>query len=112
VKIRVPSKRVCEKFHLTYELKGAQKGVDVLTKYYGVRRMKIILDGKKVSRGYKAHYSENKAFFTKTGLKKKTVLHELYHHLVYVNELEISERLEEKEANSFSREVLRMKIDT
>jgi len=104
MKIRVPSKNVREKFHLTYELKGAQKGVDVLTEYYGVRRMKIILDGKKVRRGYSAHYSENKAFFTKRGLKKKTVLHELYHHLVYVSELEISERLEEKEANSFSRE--------
>lgn len=66
--------------------------------------MKIILDGKKVTRGHEAHYFENKAYFTKRGLKKKTVLHELYHHLVCVSDLEMSERLEEKEANSFSRE--------
>jgi hypothetical protein len=103
MKIRVPSKKVCEKFHLTYEMKGAQKGVDFLTEYYGVRKMKIILDGRKVRRGHEAHYFENKAYFTKKGLKKKTVLHELYHHLVYVSDLEMSARLEEKEANNFSR---------
>jgi hypothetical protein len=105
MKIRVPSKKVCEKFHLTYELKGAQKGVDVLTEYYGVRRMKIVLDGRKVRRGGEAHYFENKAYFTKKGLKKRNVLHELYHHLVCVSDLEMPERLEEKEANSFSREL-------
>ena len=71
MKIRVPSKRVCEKFRLNYELKGAQKGVDVLTKYYGVRRMKIILDGKKVSRGYKAHYSEKKSFLHQNRFEEK-----------------------------------------
>ena len=103
MKIRIPSKKICEKFNLTYELKGAQKGVDVLTEYYRVRRMRIILDGKKVTRGHEAHYFENKAYFTKKGLKKRNVLHELYHHLVYVSNLEIPERLEEKEANGFSR---------
>lgn len=80
------------------------QAVNLLTEYYGVRRMKIILNGKKVRKGYEAHYFENKAYFTKRGLKKKTVLPELYHHLVYVSDLEMSERLEEKEANRFSRE--------
>ncbi len=103
MKIRIPSKKACEKFHLTYELKGAQKGVDFLTEYYGVRRMKIILDGRKVRRGGEALYFENKAYFTKKGLKKRNVLHELYHHFVFVSNLEIPERLEEKEANCFSR---------
>ena len=66
--------------------------------------MRIILNDKKVRRGYEAHYFGNKAYFTKRGLKKKTVLHELYHHLVYVSDLEMSESLEEKKANSFRRE--------
>lgn len=43
--IRIPSKRICVRLHLTYELKGAQKAVEVLTEYYGIRRMKAILDG-------------------------------------------------------------------
>ena len=46
MKIRIPSKRVCEEFHLIYELKGAQRGVDVLAEYYGIPKMKIVLDGR------------------------------------------------------------------
>ena len=52
MRIRIYSKKVCEKFHLTYELKGAQKGVDVLTEHYGIPKMKIIVDGRKVMKGY------------------------------------------------------------
>jgi hypothetical protein len=50
--------------------------------------MKIILNGRKVGNGDRACYFENKAYFTKRGLTKQTVLHELYHHLVSVNGLE------------------------
>jgi len=82
MRIRIPRKRIREKFHLTYELKGCQKAVDFLTEYYGVRRMRIILNGRKVGNRDDACYFENKAYFTKRGLKKRTVLHELYHHLV------------------------------
>ena len=53
MKIRMPSKKVCEKFHLTYELKGAQKAVNILTEYYGIRRMKIIVDGRRVMKACK-----------------------------------------------------------
>ena len=112
MKIRVPSKKVCEKFYLTYELKGAQKGVDVLTEYYRIPKMKIILDGRKVMKGYECDYFEDTACFTKKGLKKRNVLHELYHHIAENKELDLSERKEEREANMFTREVLRMKIDT
>lgn len=67
-------------------------------------KMKIMLNGRKVSNGNSTCYFENVAYFTKKGLSRQTVLHELYHHLVYVSDLEMSERLEKKEANSFSRE--------
>ena len=107
MKIRMPSKKVCKRFHLTYELKGAQKGADVLTVYYGIPRMKIILDGRKVGRGNDADYFEGIACFTKKGLKKRNVLHELYHHIVENKELEMSERKEEREAGAFVREVLK-----
>jgi len=80
--IRIPHKRIREKFILKYDLEGCQKAVNFLTQYYSVRRMKIILNGKKVGNGYIAYYFENKAYFTKRGLKKRTALHELYHHLV------------------------------
>ena len=109
MKIRVPSKKVCEKFHLTYELKGAQKAVEVLTEYCGIPRMKIIVDGRRVRKGNDAEYSENTACFTKRGLNKRNVLHELYHHIAENKELDVSERKEEKEANMFAGEVLRMK---
>jgi len=107
MKIRIPSKKVCEKFHLTYELKGAQKAVGVLIEYYKILRMKIILDGRKVTRGYECDYFEGIASFTKRGLKKRNVLHELYHHIVENKNCEMSERKEEREANIFARAVIR-----
>ena len=102
--IRLPSKRIRERVLLIYELEGCQKAVDFLTKYYGVRRMKIMLNGRKVGNGDVAVYFDNKAYFTKKGLTKRTVLHELYHHLVYVNGLEMSQRTEEKAASSYARD--------
>lgn len=107
MKIRIPSKKVCEEFHLTYELKGAQRGVDVLARYYGIRRMRIILDGRRVGNGDEACYGENKAYFTKRGLDKFNVLHEFYHHLAYTHEWDMRERREEQEANRFARTVLK-----
>ena len=50
-----------------------------------------------------AVYFENKAYFTKRGLTKRTTLHELYHHLVYANGLDMPKRTEEKAANSYAR---------
>ena len=37
-----------------------------------------------------ADYYRNRAFFAKRGLSKRDVLHELYHHLVYVNGLDMT----------------------
>ena len=107
MKIRVPSKKVREKFHLTYEMKGAQKGVDVLTEYYRISKMKIILDGRKVMKGYPCDYFEGIACFTKKGLNKRNVLHELCHHIVNNKGLEISEKKEEREARRFVRKTMR-----
>jgi len=106
MRIRVPSKKVRERFHLIYELEGCQKAVDFLTKYYGVRRMRIILNGRRVGNGDFAVYFENKAYFTKRGLNKRTVLHELFHHVVYVSGLEMPHRMEEKAANDYARDFL------
>jgi hypothetical protein len=49
---------------------------------------------------------KNTACFTKNGLKKRIVLHELFHHLVEVSNLEMPLRTEEKEANCFARDFL------
>jgi len=107
MKIRVPSKKVSETFHLTYELKGAQKEVNVLTEYYRIPKMKIILDGRKVMKGCPCDYFEGIACFTKKGLNKRNVLHELYHHIVNNKGLEISEKKEEREASRFVRKIMR-----
>jgi len=102
----IPPKKVCEEFYLTYELKGAQKAVDLLSKYYGIRRMKIIVDGRRVGNGYEACYSDNLSYFKKKGLNKRNVLHEFYHHIAYVYDLDISDSREEKEANQFVKIIL------
>ena len=57
--------------------------------------MKIVVDGRRVGNGDEACYYDNKAYFTKRGLNKRTSLHELHHHIVEVNGLEMSEKIEE-----------------
>jgi hypothetical protein len=107
MRIRVPSKRVLERFHLTYELKGAQKGVDVLTEYYRISKMKLIVNGRKVTRGCDGIYFEGVACFTKSGLNKQNILHELYHHIVENLGLEIPEKKEEREAERFANQIIK-----
>lgn len=110
--IKLPPKRVRKEFLIIYELEGCQKATDFLTNYYGIRKMKIILNGKKVgkkkSNNWVACYSKNRACFTVEGLTKKVVLHEFYHHLIEQNNLKLTTKMEEREANSFSN---RYKID-
>jgi hypothetical protein len=101
--VKLPPKKVRERFLIIYELEGCQKAVNFLTEYYKVRKMKIVLDGKKVGNNYWGFYEKNTAYFKKNGLRKRIVLHELYHHLVELNNLEISLRVEEKEANAYAR---------
>ena len=91
---------------MIYELEGCQKAVNFLTKYYDVGRMKIKFNGRKVGNRWVASYFQNKAYFSKRGLKKKTVLHELYHHLAYVNGLDVPKTKEEKDANRYARDFL------
>jgi len=75
--------------------------------------MKIKLNGRKVGNRCIAYYFQNRAYFTKKGLTKRTVLHELHHHFVYVNGLKIAERKEERDANSYVRgRALRGKLRT
>jgi len=107
MRIRIPSRKVRERFLITYELEGCQKAVDFLTKYYNARTMKIILNGRKVGNGDIAVYFKNKAYFTKRGLTRRTVLHELYHHLVYVNRLDMTKTREERTANGYAKDFLR-----
>ena len=98
----IPSRKVCEELHLTYELKGAQKAVDMLSRYYGIRRMKIVIDGRKVGNNAVACYNEYVAYFKKWELNKSNVLHEFFHHLAYVYGLDLSYSKEEREANRYS----------
>jgi hypothetical protein len=107
LRVRAPPKRIRERFLIIYELEGCQKAVDFLTEYYGVRRMRIVLNGKRVGNAQVACYLKNKAYFTKSGLTKLIILHELYHHLAEKNGLEMSIGEEEKEANSYARNFFR-----
>lgn len=100
-------RRIRERFLLIYELRECQKAVNFQTEYYGIKRMKIVLNGRKVGNGEEACYDKNVAYFTRRGLTKRTILHELCQNLAYVNEWEMSERREETEANEYARKILK-----
>jgi len=68
--------------------------------------MKVVVDGRKVSKKYSAEYYRNRAYFKKKEIRKRLVLHELYHHIIEAKGLEMSLTKEEKEANAFARKVL------
>jgi hypothetical protein len=101
--VKLPPKRIRERFLIVYELEGCQKAVNFLTEYYEVRKMRIVLDGKKVGKNCVGSYLRNTACFTKNGLKRRIVLHELYHHLIDVMNINMPLRKEEKEANDYAR---------
>jgi hypothetical protein len=101
---KIPPKTICAEFLLVYELEGAQKAIDLLAKYYKIKKMKIILDGRKVGKKYLACYQDNKSYFKKKNLKKKIILHEFYHHLV--SNKKIVPEKEEREANDFATMIL------
>jgi hypothetical protein len=107
MRIRIPSKKVCERFFLIYELEGCKEAVNYLAPYYGIKSMRIVLDGRRTGNGNRACYIENKAYFTKRGLGKRTVLHEFYHHLVDAKRLDLPSMTEEKEANGYARDFLK-----
>jgi hypothetical protein len=106
MRIRVPPKRIRERFLIIYELKGCQKAVNFLTDYYHVRRMRTVLDGRRVPRKCCGVYFENKACFKREGLKRRVVLHETYHHLVKAKGLEMPIGKEEKEANMYAKDFM------
>ena len=110
MRVRIPPKRIRERFLIIYELKGCQKAVNFLTEYYEVKRMRIILNGKNVGNGHSACYLRNKAYFTKKGLAKRIILHELCHHLAESKGIEVASGKEEKEANSYARDFLRKSL--
>ena len=82
------------------------RSVDFLTSYYHVRRMIVVLDGCRVPGKCYGVYSENLACFTRDGLKKRVVLHELFHHLIEAEGLEMPVGKEEKEANNYAKDFL------
>jgi len=99
----IPSRKVREEFRLMYELKGAQKAVDMLSRYHGIRRMRIVVNGRKVGNNDDACYYDYVAYFKKRGLNKRNVLHEFFHHLAYIFDLGYSDSREESEANGFAK---------
>jgi len=105
--IKLPSKRIRDKFLIIYELKGCQKASDFLTEYYGVGRMRIILNDRKFGRGkskkWLAYYSENEAYFKRKGLNRRIVLHELFHHLIDEKGIDLPLGTEEKQANNYAK---------
>jgi hypothetical protein len=70
--VRFPSKRRRAKFLIIYELEGYQKAVNYLTAHYGVNKMRVVLNGKKVIKGFLTNYFENTAYFTNKGLNRRS----------------------------------------
>ena len=70
---RIPCKKTREQFVLTYELYGAQKAIDFLSKFYRFKRMRIVVDGRKAGKGNEASYDSETytAYFRKRAVDKK-----------------------------------------
>jgi len=100
--VKLPPQRIREKFLIVYELEGCQKAVNYLSKYYRIRRMRIILNGKRVKKEWVAWYLENQACFKRQGLNKRIVLHEFYHHLVDCSNFNLPLTKEEREARNYA----------
>lgn len=67
--------------------------------------MKTVVDGRRVGNSDDACYYDYVAYYKKKGLNKRNVLHEFFHHLAYVYDLDYSEGREEREANRYSKRI-------
>ncbi|HSV48935.1 MAG TPA: hypothetical protein VLH35_01350 [Candidatus Acidoferrales bacterium] len=110
--IKLPPQKVRHQFVLMYEFQGCQKATDFLSKYYKVKKTKIHYKTKSLTKHSIAWYCQNKTYLTKEGLKKRVVLHEFYHHLIYCKDIELLLREEERQARQYSRDFLRVKGDS
>jgi len=112
MRLRFPSRKVCQRFDLIYETQGCQRAVNYLTRCYEVGRLALIIDGRKVvttkaHKKYAAHYYKNKAYFVRRYLSKRTVLHEVFHHLVDQKQITMPLRQEERNAERFARFIMK-----
>lgn len=105
-----PPKEVCRDFLWLYKYVGMQEACNLLTGYYGIRKMKVVTDSKKVKKkiGRKRWYAcycpdERKAYFKRS--RRRDVLHEMFHHIVEVKKLKM-EKNEDRAADSFTKEIL------
>ena len=105
--VKIPPKRVREEFALACKLRGYQRGIDLLSAYYCVKKMKVVLDGRRVGNGDLACYHRNKAYFSRKGLNESNLLHEFCHFLLEKKSFEMPVGTEEREANNYAREFLR-----
>ena len=49
--MKLPPKKIIREFFPIYESEGVQRALNFLTKYYGIRRIKIVVDGRRVGFG-------------------------------------------------------------
>jgi CRISPR-associated endonuclease Cas1 len=99
-----PYRYLMDNFVLENAREFRPKDFALKTEYFSKRRKGARANGDD------ACYFENKAYFTKRGLKKRNVIHELYHHLVFIKGLELSERIEEKQANIYAKKFLHFRF--
>jgi hypothetical protein len=102
--IRYPPQHVINTFHRICEFSGCQKAISYFSRYYHIRRMKLVVDGRHAGNGAIASYDNENctAYFTKSGFTARNVLHEFYHHLVG----QLVLKHEEQDANRYARELI------
>ena len=86
--------------------RGIQSSILLVFRYSEVHRGTYSVLGRKQVEGV-AFYMSNRAVFKKRGLDRRTILHEVFHHLANANGLVMPERTEEKEANDYARQFLK-----
>lgn len=101
----IPPKSVCIDV-LSMLGVGNYKGMmRLLSDYYGISRLQLFHDPKKVPDGAIACYvrQEGIAYSKNPTINEKTVLHEFFHHLVTLNVVVIDEEDEEVLANKYAK---------
>jgi hypothetical protein len=110
--VKLPSQKIRNTFLLIYEFKGCQKATNYLSEYYSIKKIKLLYKNKSITKYTIAWYSQDKAYLTNKGLKKRVVLHEFYHHLIKCKNIDLKLKQEEKEATLYAREFLQYRRDT
>lgn len=101
----IPPKQVCREVMDSFEMQKPQQAIAVLSRYYGISPMKLIISDRPLKKEIQAGYIDGLAIVNEE-FEPSDILHEFYHHLLcFLNSYDRAEWVRERQAEIFASKI-------